>query len=54
MPTELERPEMLHGIILSLVQFDFSYSSAMINVNSEFNLGLSASKSNLIKAICNL
>ena len=35
------------GIVLSLVQFDFSYSSGFI-------LGLSVSKSNPIKAICDM
>ena len=42
------------GIVLSLVQFDFSYSSAIITLKSAFILGLSASKSNPIKAICDL
>ena len=45
---------MSRGIVLSLVQFDFSYSSAIITVNSVLILGLSASKYNPMKAICNL
>ena len=43
---------MSRGIVLSLGRFDFSYSSAIITLNSEFILCLSASKSNPIKAIC--
>ena len=43
---------MSRGIDLSLIQFDFSYSSAIIIFNSSgFILGLSASKYNSIKAI---
>ena len=42
------------GIVLSLVQFDFSYSSGIITLKSAFILGLSASKSNPIKAIFDL
>ena len=45
---------MSRGIALSLVQFDFSYSSAIITLNSAFNHGLSASESNPIKDICDL
>ena len=37
--------KMSRGIVLSLVQFDFSYSSAIIILNSAFLLGLSASRS---------
>ena len=40
--------------VLGLVQFDFSYSSAILTLNSGFILGLTASKSNPIKAICDL
>ena len=40
------------GIVLSLVQFDFSYSQLIIALNSAFILGLSTSKSNPIKDIC--
>ena len=32
---------MARGIVSSLVQFDFSYSSAIIILNSAFILGLS-------------
>ena len=42
------------GIVLSLVQFDFSYSSAITTLNSAFTLGSSDSRSNHIKAICDL
>ena len=42
------------GIVLSLVQFDFSYSSAIVTLNSAFILGSSASKFNAIKAIFDL
>ena len=45
---------MPRGIILSLVQFGFSYSSALITLNSVFTLNLSALKSNPIKTICDL
>ena len=45
---------MSGGIVLSLVQFDFSYSSIIITLNSAFILDLSASKSNPIKTICDL
>ena len=47
---------MSRGIVLSLVQFHFSYSSAIIILNSAFILGLLASKSNPIKpfVICKL
>ena len=45
---------MSRGIALSLVQFNFSYSSAIITLNSAFILSLSASKSNPIKVICDL
>ena len=40
--------------VLGLVQFDFSYSSAILTLNSGFILGLTASKSNPMKAICDL
>ena len=40
--------------VLGLVQFDFSYSSAIFTLNSRLIFGLSASKSNPIKAICDL
>ena len=43
-----------HGIVLSLVQFDVSYNSAIITLNSALILRLSASTSNPIKAICDL
>ena len=46
--------KMSHGIVLSLVQFHFSYSSAIVTLNSALILGLSASKSNPIKAISDL
>ena len=42
------------GIVLILVQFDFSYSLAIITLNSAFTLGSSDSRSNHIKAICDL
>ena len=42
---------MSRGIVLSLVQFDFSYSSAIITLNSGFILSLSATKSNPIKVL---
>ena len=42
------------GIVMNFVQFDFSYSSAIITLNSAFIFGLSASKSNPIKVICDL
>ena len=45
---------MSPGIVLSLVQFDFGYSSTVITLNSAFIFGLSTSKSNPIKAICDL
>ena len=45
---------MSHGIVFSLVQFDLSYRSAIIILNSTFILGLSASRSNPIKAVCDL
>ena len=45
---------MSRGIVLSLVQFDFSYTSAIIILNSACILGLSAPKSNPTKAICDL
>ena len=45
---------MSRGIVLSLVQFDFSYSSAVITLNYAFIIGLSPSNSNPIKAICDL
>ena len=45
---------MSRGIVLSLVQIDFNHSSAVITFNSAFILGLSESKSNPIKAICDL
>ena len=54
------RINMSRGEVLKLVQFNFSYSSAIITLNSTFILGLSASKSNPIKIIsvcklrCNL
>ena len=48
------RMYMPRGIVLSLAQFDFSYSSAIITLNSAFIIGLSASKSNPMKAICDL
>ena len=44
--------KMSRSIVLSLTQFDFSYSSAIITLNSSvFILGLTASKSNPIKTI---
>ena len=53
--------DMSREIILSLVQLGFSYSSAVISLNSAFVLGLVATKSGLvttrsnpIKAICYL
>ena len=46
--------KMSRGTVLSLVQFAFSYSLAIVTLNSTFILGLLASKSNLIKAICDL
>ena len=46
--------EISRGIVWSLVQFDFSYCWAIITVNSTFIVGLSASKSNTIKTICDL
>ena len=45
---------MSRGIVLSLAQFGFSYSLAIITPNSTSILGLLASKSNPIKAICDL
>ena len=45
---------MSRGIVLSSVQFDFSYSSAIITRNSAFILGLSDPKSNPIKDTCDL
>ena len=36
---------MPRGIVLSLVQFDFSCSSAIITLNLAFTLGLSTSRS---------
>ena len=48
------RDDMPRRIVLSLNQFDFSYSSTIITVNSSFILALSAAKSNPIKAICGL
>ena len=45
---------MSRDIVLSLVQFDFSYSSAIIIPNSAFSLDLSVSISNLIKTIYDL
>ena len=45
---------MSRDIVLSLVQFDFSCSSAIIIPNSAFILGLSVSISNPIKAIYDL
>ena len=41
-------------LFLSLVQFDFSYSSATITLNLAFTLGVSDSKFNHIKAIGDL
>ena len=41
---------MSRGFILSLVQPDFTYSSAIITLKSAFILGLLASKSNPKKA----
>ena len=38
--------DMQLGIVLSLLQFDFSYSSTIITLNSAFIHGLSASNSN--------
>ena len=48
------RDEYVTWYCLSLVQIDFSYSSAIITLNSAFILGLSDSKSNPITAICDL
>ena len=45
---------MLRGIVFSLVLFNFSYSLAIITLNSAFILGLSASLSYPIKTICDL
>ena len=42
---------MSHGIAWSLVQFGFSYISAIITLNSAFILGLLAPESYPIKAI---
>ena len=42
------------GTVLNLVQSDLSYSSAIITLNLVFILGLSASRSNSIKATCDL
>ena len=42
---------MSRGIALSLLQFDFSYSSAIISLNSAFILSLSASISKSIKDV---
>ena len=41
-------------IVLSLLQFDFSYSSVIIILNSSFTLGVSDPKANHIKAIGDL
>ena len=41
-----------YHVVLILFQFGFSYSSATITLNSAFILGLSASKSNPMKTIC--
>ena len=41
-------------IVLSLVQFDFSYISVIITFNSAFIFGLSTSRSNPAKVICDL
>ena len=45
---------MSRGVLFNLFQFDFSYSSAIVPFNSAFTLGLSASRSNPIKAIFDL
>ena len=42
------------GIVLSLVQFDFSYSSVIITLNLAFILGSLGTKSNSIKGIRDL
>ena len=42
---------MSRGIVLSLLQFDFSYSSAIISLNSAFILSLSALISKSIKDV---
>ena len=46
--------EYVTWYFLSLVQFDFSYNLAIMTLNSAFILGLPASKSYPIKAICDL
>ena len=46
--------DMQLGIVLSLLQFDFSYSSTIITLNSAFIHGLSALNSNPLKDICDL
>ena len=45
---------MSRTIVLSLVQFDFCYRSAIIAVDPAFILGVSASKSSPINAISDL
>ena len=48
------RDEFVTRYFLSLVQFDFSYSSAIITLNLAFILGSSGTKSNFIKTIRDL
>ena len=48
------RDEYVTWYCFELVQFDFNHSSAIITLNPAFILGLSDSKSNSIKAICDL
>ena len=43
---------IFHMVFFWVSQFDFSYSSTIITLNSAFILGLSASKCNPVKAIC--
>ena len=45
---------MSRGIVLSLVHFDFSYSSVIIILNSALIFGLSGLKFDPIKAIYDL
>ena len=42
---------MSHGTVLCLVQFDFSYISSIITLNSALIIVLPTLRSNLIKAI---
>ena len=43
---------MSRGIVLSLVQLDFGYNSAVTTVNSVLVLALVATKCNPTEAIC--